>query len=67
MCNPHKQVTCYHTKERAVVQQAIMQSANISSMSIHKLNENMIIKTNNDKDNILKDDQDNIQARESIH
>ena len=36
-------------------------------MSIHKLNENMIIKTNNDKDNILKDDQDNIQARESLH
>ena len=52
-------------KRRAVMQQAVKQSANTSSMSAHKLNENMKIKTNSDKDNMLKDDQDNIQARES--
>ena len=47
------------------MQQAVKQSADTSSMSTHKLNENMKIKTNNDKDNMLKDDPDNIQAKES--
>ena len=50
-------------RRRAVMQQAVKQSADTSSMSTHKLNENMKIKTNNDKDNMLKDDQVNIQAR----
>ena len=34
-------------------------------MSAHKLNENMTIKMNNNKDSMLKDDQDNIQAKKS--
>ena len=48
------------------MQQAIKQSASISSMSTHKLNENMTIKMNSNKDNMLKDDQNNIQANELI-
>ena len=48
------------------MQQAVKQNAGISSMSTHKLNENMIIKMNNNKDSMLKNDQDNIQAKESI-
>ena len=47
------------------MQQKIKQSVDISSMSTHKLNENMTIKTNSDKYSMLKDDQDNIQTRES--
>ena len=50
-------------RRRAVMQQAVKQSIDISSMSTHKLNENMTIKMNSDKDNMRKDDQDNIQAR----
>ena len=38
------------------MQQTVKQGTNISSMSTHKLN----------KDNTLKNDQDNIPARESI-
>ena len=53
-------------KRREAMQQAIKQNAGISSMSTHKLNENMIIKMNNNKDSMLKNDQDNIQAKESI-
>ena len=49
------------------MQQAVKQSTDISSMSTHKQNKNMEIKTNNDKDIMLKDYQDNIQARESTH
>ena len=45
------------------MQQTVKQSVDISSMSTHKLHENMTIKMNSDKDNMLKDDQDNIQAR----
>ena len=52
-------------KRRAIVQQVVKQSASISPMSTHKLNENATIKMNSNKDNMLKDDQDNIQARES--
>ena len=52
-------------KKRMVMQQAVKQSASISSMSMHKLNENMTIKMNRNKDSMLKDDQDNIQAKES--
>ena len=48
------------------MQQAVKQSASISSMSTHKLNENMTIKMNSNKDNMLKDDQNNIQANELI-
>ena len=50
-------------KRRTVMQQTVKQSVDISSMSTHKLNENMTIKMNSDKDSMLKDDQDNIQAR----
>ena len=48
---------------RAVMQQAVKQSADISSISTYKLNENMTIKMNNNKDNILKNDQDNITSK----
>ena len=47
------------------MQQAIKQSAGISSMSTQKLNKNMTIKMNSNKNSTLKDDQDNIQAKES--
>ena len=47
------------------MKQAIKQRASISSMSTHKLNENMTIKMNSNKDSMLKDDQDNIQVGES--
>ena len=43
-------------RRRAIMQQTVKQGTNISSMSTHKLN----------KDNTLKNDQDNIPARESI-
>ena len=49
------------------MQQTIKQGANISSMSTHKLNENMTIKINSNKDSTLKDYQDNIQVRELTH
>ena len=49
-------------KRRAVMQQAVKQSADISSMSTHKLNENIAIKMNINKDIMLKNDQDNIQV-----
>ena len=49
------------------MQQAVKQSADIPHMSTRKLSENMTIKVNSDKDNMLKDDQDNIQAKESTH
>ena len=48
------------------MQQAVKQNAGVSSMSTHKLDKNMRIKMNNNKDNMLKYDQDNIQAKESI-
>ena len=41
-------------RKRAVIQHAVKQSTNISSMSTLKINENMTIKMNNNKDNILK-------------
>ena len=52
-------------RKRAVMQQKVKQSVNISSMSTHKLNDNMTIKMNRNKDSTLKNDQDNIQAKES--
>ena len=51
-------------RRRVVMQQKIKQSVDISSMSTHKLNENMTIKMNSDKYSMLKDDQDNIQVKE---
>ena len=45
------------------MQQAVKRSTDISHMSTRKLNKNMTIKTNSDKDSMLKNDQDNIQAR----
>ena len=36
------------------MQQVVKQSTNISFMSTHKLNENMTIKMNNNKDIVLK-------------
>ena len=50
----------------AVMQQAVKQNVGISSMSAHKLNKNMTIKINNNKDSMLKFDQDNIQENDSI-
>ena len=47
------------------MQQTVKHGANISSMSTHKLNDNMTIKMNSNTDIILKDDPDNIQAKES--
>ena len=41
-------------RKRAVIQHTVKQSTNISSMSTLKINENMTIKMNNNKDNILK-------------
>ena len=52
-------------RRRVVMQQTVKHGANISSMSTHKLNENMTIKMNSNTDIILKDDPDNIQAKES--
>ena len=49
------------------MQQAVKRSADISTMSIYKLSENMTIKVNSVKDNMLKDDQDKTQTRESTH
>ena len=46
------------------MQQAVKQSACISSMSMYKLKENMPIKMNSNKDSMLKDDH-NIQVKES--
>ena len=48
------------------MQQAVKQNVGISSMSAHKLNKNMTIKINNNKDSMLKFDQDNIQENDSI-
>ena len=53
-------------RRRAVMQQAVKQNVGISSMSAHKLNKNMTIKINNNKDSMLKFDQDNIQENDSI-
>ena len=47
------------------MQQIVKQSASISSMSTHKLNDNTTIEMNGNKDNTLKTDQDNIHAKES--
>ena len=51
-------------RRRVAMQQTVKQGTNISSISTHKLNENMTIKMNSNKDSILKDDQDNIQEKE---
>ena len=40
---------------------AVKKSASISSMSTHKLNENMTIKMNSNKDSILTDDQSTLR------
>ena len=53
-------------RRRAIMQQVVKQNAGISSMSTYKLNKNIKIKMNSNKDSMLKDDQDNIQANESI-
>ena len=54
-------------RRRVVMQQAIKKSTDTSFMSTYKLNENKKIKTNSDKNSMLKNDQDNIRARKSIH
>ena len=53
-------------RRRAVMQQAVKWNAGISSMSIYNLNKNIKIKMSSNKDSMLKDAQDNIQANESI-
>ena len=45
------------------MQQVVKKSANIPSMSTHKLSENMTIKMNSNKDSMLKNDQDNITSK----
>ena len=64
---PKQTTNMQSCKRRAIMQQAIKRSADISHMSTRKLSKNMTIKANSDKDNILKNDQDNIQAKESTH
>ena len=53
-------------RRRAIMQQVVKQNAGISSMSTYKLNKNIKIKMNSNKDSMLKDNQDNIKANESI-
>ena len=53
-------------RRRAIMQQVVKQNAGISSMSTYKLNKNIKIKMNSNKDSMLKDNQDNIQANETI-
>ena len=53
-------------RRRAIMQQVVKQNAGISSMSTYKLNKNIKIKMNSNKDSMLKDNQDNIQENESI-
>ena len=63
MCDPHKQAACNHTEEE--------RSCNRKSCKIGYIiqiyTQAMPIKMNNDKDNMFKDDQSNIQAIESTH
>ena len=55
ICDPHRQATHVSHKRKTV-----KQSASILCMSTRKLRKNMIIKMNRNKNDMLKDDQDNI-------
>ena len=59
MCGPHGQVTCNHTEEGSHATYSQAKYEYITHVHIQA----MIIKMNSDIDNMLKDDQDNIQAR----
>ena len=63
MCDPHGQAACNHTEEgnHATYNQAKYE------YTTHVHIQAMTIKMNNDKYNMLKNDQDNIQARKSTH
>ena len=63
MCGPHGQAACNHTEEGSHAPYSQAKYIYITYVHIQV----MIIKMNSDKDNMLKDDQDNIQARESTH
>ena len=63
MCGPHGQVACNHIEEgnHATYSQAKYK------YTTHVHIQAMTIKMNNDKDSMLKDYQDDIQARELTH
>ena len=63
MCDPHEQVTCNHTEEDGDATYSQAEYRYITHVHIQA----MTIKMNGDKDNMLKDDQGNMQARESSH
>ena len=63
MCGPHRQATCNHIEEGSHATYSQTKYRYINHVHIH----GKTIKMNSDKDNMLKDDQDNIQARESTH
>ena len=63
MCGPHKQATCNHIEEGS---HATYSQAKYRYI-IHVHIQAMTIKVNSDKDSMLEDDQNDIQARESTH
>ena len=62
MCGPHGQATCNHTKEGSHATHNQAKYRYITHVHIQA----MTIKMNSDKNSMLKDDQDNIQANDSI-
>ena len=62
MCGPHKQATCNHIEEGS---HATYSQAKYIYIT-HVRTQAMTIKMNSDKDNMLKDDQDNTQTRETM-
>ena len=63
MCDLHRQTTCNHTEEGSHATYSQVKYRYITYVHIQA----MTIKMNGDKDNMLRDDQDYIQARESTH
>ena len=63
MCSPHGLTTCNHTEEGS---HATYNQAKYKYIT-HVHIQTMTIKANNDKDSMLKVDQDNIQDSESTH
>ena len=63
MCGPHRQATCNHTEEGS---HAIYSQAKYRYIT-HVHIQAMTIKMNSNKDSMLENDQDDIQARESAH
>ena len=63
MCGPHRQATCNHTEEGSHATYSQAKYRYITHVHIQA----MTIKMNSNKDSMLEDDQDDIQARESTH